>query len=396
MRFVVLAPLFFAIPLVAQTWTQLPDFPGTARDDAAAFNIQDNLYVGTGREVGFGLTNDWWRFNTATETWSQIASLPASPRQYCAAFTVYDTAYVFGGQDDNGALAELWAYYPLQDQWLQKASLPAEARSACAASEGWGYGIVATGMLASGEPTNEAWRYWPVQDEWEALNPVPGPARHRAAGMPGFNGVVVAGGADSAFAPLADAWSFATWFETGEWYPAPALPEARAWLHGASNDLVLLLGGQSEPGVLHANCWKQGNTGWEALPDFGGGPRKGLVVLGQQESPWNYNCYAGLGIDSANVRKKDWWKLDVALAIDEHAASFIGIFPNPAKNWVKLKFPAGFTGAKVHVSDALGRSVFDGAVQNNALDVSSFAPGQYVVRGISGTSLVRGTFIKLP
>jgi hypothetical protein len=61
-----------------------------------------------------------------------------------------------------------------------------------------------------------------------------------------------------------------------------------------------------------------------------------------------------------------------------------------------LKFPAGFTGAKVHVSDALGRSVFDGAVQNNALDVSSFAPGQYVVRGISGTSLVRGTFIKLP
>jgi hypothetical protein len=265
-----------------------------------------------------------------------------------------------------------------------------------AASEGWGYGIVATGMLASGEPTNEAWRYWPVQDEWEALNPVPGPARHRAAGMPGFNGVVVAGGADSAFAPLADAWSFATWFETGEWYPAPALPEARAWLHGASNDLVLLLGGQSEPGVLHANCWKQGNTGWEALPDFGGGPRKGLVVLGQQESPWNYNCYAGLGIDSANVRKKDWWKLDVALAIDEHAASFIGIFPNPAKNWVTLKFPAGFTGAKVHVSDALGRSVFDGAVQNNALDVSSFAPGQYVVRGISGTSLVRGTFIKLP
>ena len=53
MRFVVLAPLFFALPLLAQTWTQLPDFPGTARDDAAAFNIQE----------GTNLTEEQgWRF----------------------------------------------------------------------------------------------------------------------------------------------------------------------------------------------------------------------------------------------------------------------------------------------------------------------------------------------
>ncbi|MBS1938633.1 MAG: hypothetical protein JSS84_12580, partial [Bacteroidetes bacterium] len=82
----------------AQTWQQLPDFPGTARDDAASFTIGSKIYVGTGMEVGWGLTNDWWCFDAATDTWSAIASMPASQRQYCAAFTVNDTGYVFGGK----------------------------------------------------------------------------------------------------------------------------------------------------------------------------------------------------------------------------------------------------------------------------------------------------------
>ena len=96
----------------AQTWEQLPDFPGTPRDDAASFMIGDHIYVGTGMEVGFGLTNDWFRFDMISETWDPIASMPASPRQYCTAFTVDDTGYVFGGIDSTGALNELWAYDP--------------------------------------------------------------------------------------------------------------------------------------------------------------------------------------------------------------------------------------------------------------------------------------------
>lgn len=55
-----LLPLLLLISsaVSAQTWQQLPDFPGNARDDAASFSIGNKIYVGTGMEVGWGLTND--------------------------------------------------------------------------------------------------------------------------------------------------------------------------------------------------------------------------------------------------------------------------------------------------------------------------------------------------
>lgn len=64
-------------------WQQMPNFPGTPRDDASAFAIDDKVYVGTGMDVGFQLTNDWYRFDGSSLQWSAIASLPATPRQYC-------------------------------------------------------------------------------------------------------------------------------------------------------------------------------------------------------------------------------------------------------------------------------------------------------------------------
>jgi N-acetylneuraminic acid mutarotase len=64
-----LLPLLLVLgtALHAQVWQQLPDFPGTARDDAAAFSIGNRIHVGTGMEVGWGLTNDWWCFDTQAD-----------------------------------------------------------------------------------------------------------------------------------------------------------------------------------------------------------------------------------------------------------------------------------------------------------------------------------------
>jgi N-acetylneuraminic acid mutarotase len=86
MRRVAWIPALLTLATSAQTWTQLPDFPGTARDDAATFTINDKIYVGTGMEVGWGLTTDWWCFDRATASWTAIAPLPAAPRQYCTGF----------------------------------------------------------------------------------------------------------------------------------------------------------------------------------------------------------------------------------------------------------------------------------------------------------------------
>jgi hypothetical protein len=52
-RFILLLCSVINTPVQSQTWTQLLDFPGSARDDAAGFIIGNTFYVGTGLDGGF-------------------------------------------------------------------------------------------------------------------------------------------------------------------------------------------------------------------------------------------------------------------------------------------------------------------------------------------------------
>jgi hypothetical protein len=380
----------------AQTWQQLPDFPGTPRDDAASFLIGDHIHVGTGMEVGWGLTNDWWRFNMQDETWEQMASLPASARQYACAFSLDGIGYLFGGLDASGALNELWAYDPQQDLWTARAPLPAEARSACVAGEGFGYGIVATGMLASGMPTNEAWKYHPASDEWEAMAPVPGPARHRAAAYAGTGGLVIAGGADQQFNALADVHWYPVFFETGDWYPDEPMPAARYGHRGAA--FGVLAGGASETFTLHGDVWRHFLGSWQTMPTFPPGARRGGVAAGTEDISTS-RFYFGLGLQplgSDYVRMNDWWKLTYATGIVEHSPDALQLHPNPAGDLLYLRVTGAWAGAWVDIVDLTGRPLHTGLPANAPLDVRGLAPGRYLVhmRHRDGRSL-RAPFIKL-
>lgn len=380
----------------AQTWQQLPDFPGTARDDAASFTIGSKIYVGTGMEVGWGLTNDWWCFDAATDTWSAIAAMPASQRQYCAAFTVNDTGYVFGGKDGSGPLNELWAYYPASNQWVQKSVMPAEARYASAAVEGWNYGIVATGMLQSGAPTKEAWKYFPATDSWQAMNPVPGPSRHRAVAFLDGGGMLITGGADSAGTALSDAWSYPVWFETGTYYPRAALPAGRIDAKSGAPDVMVVAGGASDATTFHDEVWDGTSADWNALPAFPAGPRRGAVGAGIPHQ-WDNAFYFGLGLDGGLVRHNDWWRLDFATGITEEGTPRIMLFPNPASSAVTIRWPETWPTARICMFDALGRVKYDRQMNQGAsLDVGSLPPGQYVIDLQHGPDRLRGLLTKLP
>ncbi len=395
-----LIPLLLFIPLLvsAQTWQQLPDFPGTARDDAASFSIGDKTYVGTGMEVGWGLTNDWWCFNAQTGNWAAIAAMPTTPRQYCAAFTVGDTGYVFGGVDAIGAVSELWAYYPETDQWAQKSSMPAEARYACAAVEAWNYGILATGMLASGVPTKEAWKYFPATDSWEEMNPVPGPSRHRAVAIQDGGGMLIAGGADSTGTALSDAWSYPVWFETGTYYQRADLPAPRYEMKGGSQYVMVIVGGADSDTSFHDDAWGGYTGDWSTLPSFPGGPRRGGVGAGiEVTSNWSNSFFFGLGLDQARTRHNDWWRLDFAVGIEDKDMSRIGLYPNPATHLITVTWPTTWPDARIRIMDALGRTVHDLQVNSGSpIDVSRLAPGRYVVEALHGPTQLRGILNKLP
>lgn len=389
--------LGFGTALHAQSWQQLPDFPGTARDDAAAFSIENKIYVGTGMEVGWGLTNDWWCFDTQTGTWQAIASMPATPRQYCVAFTVHDIGYVFGGLDANGALNELWAYYPGTNQWEQKSSMPGEARYAAAAVEGWDYGIVATGMLASGVPTKEAWKYHPATDTWEQINPVPGPSRHRATAIQDGGGMLIAGGADSTGTALSDAWSYPVWFETGDYYPRTPLPAPRYEMKGGTNYVMVLVGGADSDTTFHSDTWNGSAGSWTVLPSFPGGPRRGGVGAGiDAPNFWSNTFFFGLGLDQDLTRHSDWWRLDFPVGIEEEQGSRVGLFPNPTSSTVTVTWPDTWTTAWVEVSDAMGRTISREQVnKGRPIDVGLLSAGRYLVVVVHGSIRLRGILTKL-
>ena len=331
-----------------------------------------------------------------SETWEEVAPMPATPRQYCTTFTILDTGYVFGGLDGDGALNELWAYSPTTG-WVQKASLPAEERYACVGQEGLYSGVIATGMLAGGGPTNEAWKYWPGSNEWEQLADVPGPPRHRAAATRVDGGMMVCGGADIDFIALGDCWRYPLFFEVGEWFEEDPMPASRYGHRGAGHRVVI--GGASDTFEMHDDVWTLSFAPVQ-LSAFGGGPRRGGIGFGKTHTPYINTLYFGLGIGPDGedfVRYNDWWKLTYPVGIGEHSSTDITLFPNPATDRITLELSDQWTNATASIHDALGRIVQDSHVPlDGVLHVKDLAPGRYevIITGADQRTL-RKPFIKL-
>lgn len=377
----------------AQTWSPLPDFPGTARDDAASFTIGTDIYVGTGMEVGWGLTRDWWRHDVTTSTWYPVAELPASPRQYGAAFEIDGKGYYFGGYDGTHFLQELWMYDPADDSWTAKASLPSTGRRACAAFSSDAFGYIATGLMTGDVPTNECWRYDPATDTWLEVAPVPGPPRQRAAAFVHTMPTVIGGSAVDD-TPYADGHQYDPGTDT--WTSIAPLPAPRFW-HRASEGLVV--GGSSSYSLEHADTWSYDpfadSWNMHPMPAFAGGPRRGGVAqrvtfFGQSR------LYFGLGLGEGQ-RHRDWWHLDLGTSLLERHPERIGIVPNPATDRITLVQHHGHTHPlAVLIIDATGRTVRSFIyAPGHGIDIGALAPGRYqcVVDGPDGRA--NGAFIKL-
>ncbi len=390
MRPIVAALLLFpCVCASAQAWTPLPDFPGTARDDAASFAIGTDIYVGTGMETGWGLTTDWWRYRAATGEWEQVGRLPAVPRQYAAGFSVDGTGYLFGGYDGTDFLNELWAYDPDMDVWLPRAPLPAPGRRASAAFAFGAYGYIATGLLPGDAPTDECWRYDPATDTWQAMAPVPGPPRQRAAAFVATLPVVVGGSAtdDTAYA---DGHAYDPGTDT--WSPIAPLPAPRFWHRAAAGHLV---GGASSYAAEHADVWRHDPVAdqWTAVDPFAGGARRGGVAQWADHGEGGV-LYHGLGFGNGQ-RHKDWWMLRGPVGVSETDAPRLCLRPNPAADLLHVD-GAGHSGeVPYQVLDMLGRRVRWGTLgAERTIALTGLAPGPFVLVLGGGAAPLRVPFIK--
>lgn len=368
-------------------WTQLTAFPGAARDDASAFTIGATIFVGTGRDVSFALTNDWYAYDLVSQTWSAIAPLPASGRQYCSAFTDGTFGYLFGGVDASGPLNELWRYDAAHDDWEQRASLPAAGRYATVAFDN---GIVCTGLLNGGIPTNECWHYDAAGDSWEQRATMPGPARHRAAGSGSF--VQVLGGADQDGNALGDGYVYDV--ENNTWSPPMVLPAPRIGADAAYDPVfsnTYLVGGASSSTEFHNDAWEGGGASWHPIAPFNGVRRGAVIAFAEDPStPMIRHVFYGTGVD-ATQRYNDWWVYTfLTEGIEEHGTATVNAYPNPSSGPIRFDVPPGtYT---YEVRDMSGRCVATGTLSDDrTLHVPELRSGRYVIWLIAEGERFRST-----
>jgi hypothetical protein len=145
-------------------WDQQVDFAGTARSHAAAFNIGNKAYVGTGKN-GSTLTNDFWQFDQATNAWTQLANFGGGARADAVGLSIGTKGYIGTGNDGSADKNDFWQYDPFMNRWTAKAPFIGQPRHGASAVTIGGKGYISLGSNGTShyidfneyDPATNAW-----------------------------------------------------------------------------------------------------------------------------------------------------------------------------------------------------------------------------------------------
>jgi hypothetical protein len=189
--------------MAAQVWTQKNNAGFSVRWATASFEIEGQIYVGTGRDT-LDYFNDFWRYDPGDDTWTEVASFPLAPRFETIGFALHGKGYCGLGRDTSETLqADLWQYDPGLDTWIQKTDYPPGARWYAKAEVLNGSAYVGSGEDENGEMSYQFWKYNPGLETWTQAEGVPFPARRGMAScsIP-FYGIFWASGLDDSYERL--------------------------------------------------------------------------------------------------------------------------------------------------------------------------------------------------
>lgn len=308
----ILLPLFLlmASTLQAQVWSQLDDFPGSARDDGTAFVINGEAYCGTGRNVGFAVTADFYVFNAMSEQWSAINSLPDSAaRQYALGLAHGGYGYIFGGINAQGEfLNDLWRYNPASDAWLNLGTGPFEGRSGVQ-----GFVLEDTlyfvgGKTSGSNAINELWCYSIPDQNWFQGANIPADGVWRGFGVSNDTLGIVGMGVDSINQKRGEVYFFHK--NTQSWTEVPALKTDSISYPAAvlRNNRVLIYGGELNDGG-YSNAFRYINLSdstWNNLNSLPATARRGGMAF----STGN-DFYLTTGITTQTRLSETWRVQDV-------------------------------------------------------------------------------------
>lgn len=378
---------------VSQTWIQLQDFAGTQRDDGTSFTIYNKAYCGTGLQVGWSTTRDFYSFDFDTESWSSIASLPVGKeRQYATAFSFNGFGYVCGGTNTN-ALNDMWMYNPTDNSWIEKTSKPGMGLSGSTSFVIDSIAYIIGGNNSNTQASNEVWSYNLQADEWQQKTNFPYGGRWRSCGATlNSKGYLLFGKDNNGnydnklyeYNSDLDTWSIISEF--------PNIGRTYSSLNSVQSNLVVF-GGLDSNNFYYNDLWyfQLADSSWHqqnSLSSFG---RKG----GMSFSSYSTFYYA-TGIDAQNNRLKETWKVENPTNIDDlKTLSNINIYPNPAKDIINIRLD-GKEGYNLSIYNTYGQQIINLInYKSNIINIDKLESGIYYLKLDSDRFTKKTKFIKL-
>lgn len=384
--FAILIAMFNCFTAKAQ-WLQVADFGGTERDDLVAFTCQNRAFAGTGMEIGYQVTNDFYEYKADINQWIGVAPLPGVARQYAFSFSFPHLACVYAGINQNSNdLKDGYAFNPSQQLWTSIANYPGAGARGCAAATKGNMGFAGLGRDANNLMHNDWWQYNLDSNTWQQKSNFPGAARNLTACFESNGFIYVIGGIGINDLAYDDIWQYD--------------PTNDSWL-GLPIGLAQPIGSAAFCKVKYSGVMVSGYDGQSLYTDnalvFDGfnltmnnipsipidGQRKGAKAFSL-----NDELYVTCGITSNNVRLKSTWKYNQINKIVNlnDISEAIQIYPNPAKEDFLILFNLDdenmFSNYSIYNLDGIEVQNGNVTLQNKPIpiDVKGLCAGYYLLK----------------
>ncbi|MBV5342202.1 hypothetical protein JZU68_00810, partial [bacterium] len=98
-------------------WKELKRIPGKGRTNSVAFSVDNRFFVATGRYFGGSLTDgeffsDIMEYDALKNTWYLRGKIPNGARENAIAFVVGNNAFIGFGETDKARFNDLWKFEP--------------------------------------------------------------------------------------------------------------------------------------------------------------------------------------------------------------------------------------------------------------------------------------------
>jgi N-acetylneuraminic acid mutarotase len=379
--------VIFYLPHASAQWLQVADFGGLERDDLVTFTCNDKAFAGSGMQVGYQVTNDFYEYKADLNQWQAIANLPGLPRQYAFSFSFNDVGFVFAGIDQAGDdLKDGYAYHPQNNSWTIATAYPGSGSRGCASSTFANFGYAGLGRSGGNTMHNDWWQYHSANNSWIQKTSFPGTARNLSACFESNGFIYIVGGIDANDIALDDIWQYNP--VNDEWLLVATVLSTAVGnaAHCKVKHSGVLLGGFDGQNLYTNNAlqFDAFNSVWMTIPPI---PING-AIKGAKAFSINNILYVTCGITANNTRLRSTWKYDMINALED--PNFDGqacnIFPNPAKEKLNIMLPKN----KIHlfkkyeICDLNGfivkASTINNLDQNITIETNDLTAGFYLVK----------------